>query len=76
MHAQRNQQSPNRPCFACPRLMLLGKRAGDGQISLTCEMEIIIGTETVIWLETAEQVNLIAHIYFCEIQSSNFESPS
>lgn len=56
--------------------MLLGKRAGDGQISLTCEMEIIIGTETVIWLETAEQVNLIAHIYFCEIQSSNFESPS
>lgn len=32
-HAQRNQQSPNRPCFAWAKVRSSGKRAGDWHIS-------------------------------------------
>lgn len=37
--AQRNQQSPSKPCFAWPKLMSSGKSAGDWQISWSSETD-------------------------------------
>lgn len=46
VQAQRNQQSPNRPCFTWARLMLSGKRAGDRQISWRGDMKTIQNHQT------------------------------